>query len=277
MNDNKNLKRVLLKLDNEYCMQTPYACTNDLSYTEQRPVTYSGKIPITYALRKGGIVLDSSTQTNNIKMANSQLPFAVLQTESATGQGGTARVEAPSYLPNVKQLRVGLANTDTETAEVVLFDGMGFVAQKLKLDSVFPATIDVSGTWGADTVANLKTIGGLMPVDLHKIWMQNTTLLGAASTLFFDDGAILESYADIAGNSFYDEPLPVTTLLTDQSYQPNIRIFDGFRFLVNGLAALHLVIPAQTKVNIVLNISSVALASNMVKADGSTGTKTVYM
>lgn len=271
------LKRVLYQVDDNYCVQAPYKSNSDLSKIYDQPITSTAFIPISEAIKKGGIVVSQNQlkQNKNLIMNNGVLPYAVVPVETATGGTGVARIEAPSYLPNTKQLKVGLENTDTDPAEVVLFDGMGFVGQKLKLSSVFPATITVSGTWGTETVANLKTIGLAMPVDLHQIWMQNVTPLGAKTTVFFDDGTVNQSYADIAGNSFYDEPLPTTTLLTDQSYQENIRIFPGFRFLVNGLAALHLIIPASTKINIVLNISAVSLAPNMVKADGSAG-KTVY-
>ena len=250
------------------CVQLPYA-VDEQGNVMFAKITDAREIPVRKAVADGGVLI---TENNEIQMANLNgnglLPFATLPAETATGGRKVVREETASYVPNIKQFQLSLSNTDTNPVEMVVFDGMGLVANKLKLGSL-PGTVTVGGTWGTSTLAFLKSIGQSMPTDLHQVWMQNLTLAGAKSTAFFDTGYIREAYADIAGNSLFDEPLPAQTLLTDESYQENIRIFRGFRYQVNPLAAVHLYIPAETTINITFNVSAIGTSYGMVKQSGN--------
>lgn len=240
--------------------------------TFQKEITVPNAIPLKRALADGVFVepysLENFQKLNNMNNMNGNngdyLPFAVLPSETDKGNRTMVREETGQNIPNVLQYRITLDNTTANPVEMVIFDGAGLVFEKLKL-SAPPVGLVVGGTFGTNTLAQLKTNAGLIPADLHRIWIQNTTSAGAVSTVFFDSGFLSESRANLAGQSLFDSEIPLQTMLRPGDYQTNIRVSDGFRMLIDPLAALHLEIPAGQKVSISLDISAAALSYGMVK------------
>lgn len=231
---------------------------------EYFPVTDESVFDRLSVIQRGGVILGENENEMNGK--NGYYPYGVVPVEGAGGDRVLARTETYSKKGNLQQFQVTLTNANGAPVEMVIFDGMTLVSNKLKLNPLpAPPNFVVGGTWGTDTLTILSEIGGKMPVDLHSIWVQNLNAAGAASTVFFDQGFLKESYAGIANNSLIDEPLPFQTMFRPTDFQENIRVFDGFRYQVNPLAALHLNIPDGETVNITLNISAIGAAYEMIK------------
>lgn len=219
--------------------------------------------PVVSADGKSFVNQNNSTNMNG-------MPFAVLPTETAQGGRTVAREETFSRKPNILQWNLTLSNGTANAVELVVFDGLTTLFQYFKLSAIPGAPFVVGGTWGTNTLATLKNFGQMLAVDLHSIWIQNTKAAdGTESTGFYSDGYLRESYGDLANNAPFDSLLPLQTLLRPDDFIRNIRVFDGFRYQINPLAGLHILLPAGEKINMTLNVSAAALSYGMIKADGN--------
>lgn len=160
--------------------------------------------------------------------------------------------------------QITLNNTNGLPANFVIFDGLGLVADQLKVASVVPG-VTVSGTFGSSTLSQLQTITKDKAVRLKEIWLQSATTGGVLNEAFFNSGYIKQCYASIAANTVVNDLIPVVNQVHQNTYQTSIREMKGFKILIDNLTGFELLLPALTQITIAFYIVSSEGTYNMNK------------
>lgn len=165
-------------------------------------------------------------------------------------------------LPDIWQ--ISLNNTNIGTADFVIFDGSGLNAANLKL-SAMPLGVNVSGTFGNDTLTFLSQITNYKAVRLKEIWLQSFDTFGNSNQYFFTNGNIIQVYASIANNASQTEIVPLVNQVHQNTFQTSIREIKGFRVLMDSFGGFQVILPGLTIITIVFYIDSVESTYDMNK------------
>ena len=270
------LKRLHMDLGNGSCQACPVVVdeqTGEAFYKEvvtAKPVKKSTQINagLPVVSTREAMKIMSNFTNNNTSMNNGINP-AIYKGENTQGRLIRFREETGDDAQPTKIITVTLDNTAAAaTAEGVIGDNHGLVANGLSIGAL-PVAVNVTGTWAANTLAFLKQITGANPYRLHKLNIQSfNSTSGADSDAFFTSGYIRKSRADEANNTTQDVLIPVIDLVTQNSFRTNIRELVDFRFLLDGFAALHFLIPADTKVTFTMHVRSVNMTYGMNLVSG---------
>lgn len=167
-----------------------------------------------------------------------------------------------SELPDIWQ--ISLNNTNVGTADFVIFDGNGLNAANLKLSSM-PLGVNVSGTFGSDTLTFLSQITNYKAVRLKEIWLQSFDTFGNNNQYFFTNGNIIQVYASIANNASQTEIVPLVNQVHQSTFQTSIREINGFRVLMDSFSGFQIILPGLTMLTIVFYIDSIESTYDMNK------------
>lgn len=214
------------------------------------PITNSRPMDASRVAAAGFPIISRNQATMQQNQLGGALPFAVVQDENAYGRRGVARMERPARnAPVREQWTITISNGEATTEEFLIGDNTGLLAAALGIPAP-KAGVTITGTFGANTYTFFSAISGKNPVDLHRLHLVGNTTAGAASTAFFTSGLLKVMDASIANNTNEANIIPLADLVLPDTYQTNIRVDNNFRFIMDGLSALYLQIPAAEAVTL---------------------------
>lgn len=198
---------------------------------------------------------------NGLPNYNTNLPWAVLPGENPAGEQSLGRMEtARPVTGSKKKFKLVLKNTHDSEQEFVIGDGMNLIGAKSQLDPLNGVVV-VSGTFGASTVAILKSIAAGGGMDIHGIHIQsyfvNTTgavanpstgtpatiLNTTDSDVFFLDGSIKHVVGNYVGDNPQDRLINLETLVNQSSQNTHVREDAEFRGAIDRLQGFVIKLP----------------------------------
>jgi hypothetical protein len=243
--------RVHQQISNTKCVQMPYV----QYHTGERvfkPITNSKPMNVQQVMTRGCIV---DSNKNNMYRNGNGAPFGVHTAETAAGQGINFRSEAAGQILERQSLYISIANGEVTDEEFLIGDGAALLAAKLGIGAP-KAGVIIDGTFGAASYTTIQTLTGLVPMDLHRLHLAGYTTLGAASDAVFNNGFIKSAKASVTNNSAVDEEHVVRDQVLPSSVNTNIRITENWRFQINPITAIHLLIPAGEQLVMTFSVVS---------------------
>lgn len=184
----------------------------------------------------------------------------IMQTESSNGSLGVSRNETPgvkSGLPS-RVWKISLDNTTEADHTALIGDPAGLVQRVLNIANL-DAGVTVGGTFGTQTLSQIKDIVKTFPVDLHGL---HTSVDNQS---FYTNGEISYAKAQIDGTTVDKTPIDFSQLTSDMTNSPEIRRDTGFRGGLFGNSAMIILVPAGRTINMTFGLSAEGVAANMVK------------
>lgn len=226
-------------------------------------ITSSGKIPYLQIKKTGCPVISQQKFSTMYKTNN--LPFAVEEAETVGGNAAEVRMEVGDISAQRNVLRIEIRNEEITDEEILIGDAFGLIATKLSIGSI-KAGVKVNGTWGVNTLTVLEKVTGSLPYRLGDIQFQGYTNAGAKSDKFYNSGFFRLAKADTLNRTTNDNEMVLTDLVYQDSYNTNIRNEQKHRFMMEGLSAYHLLVPAGETISINVKLYSTGQGYAMKKA-----------
>lgn len=151
-----------------------------------------------------------------------------------------------------------LTNGGAAAVTVPIGDYLGFNADALALPAL-PGTLTITGTFGANTLANIKAMSGVTPLSIKGIRFQ------ASVVGFFSSGFVKTSLAQVDGTTTLTD-LQAQTWPQASDFTPTIQNKMDLRYLLNPLSALLVNVPAGQNVTLTFNVGSYAAVYGMKKS-----------
>lgn len=214
--------------------------------------------PESQAKAAGFICCNSISDLSNSKnmQVSGNRPFAVLPAEKVNGLPAVVRSEIPDASSGSETITLTLENGEATAQEILFGDGLGINKEVYSISDK-AAGVVVGGTYGANTLTLYKQIAGGSALRLHGFHIVNTNS-GNDSTGFFDSGKVELLKAMPTNNSPKRNRFDLQQLVNSNSFKPNIREKQDFRFILAGYTAMLFTIPAGEKISLTFNLRSYA-------------------
>jgi len=269
MTNNPTPERVYQDLGNGTSVETPLVKCPATGKVYNMPVKNAAPVS-TKAVVAMGLPLQGSNSNSQQEM---QSATPLILGEAAQGQPIVARMEANVQNSDRQFFNIILTNTDTNTYETVLGDGLGLIADGLKLPTL-NGVVTNEGTWGASTLIMLKNLAALSALDLHELHVTSkavtvstpavpgTNTPGVVSGTTDNDSFFSIGYVRTATGSPVNNPprtnnVPFVMQTSGDTFRTNIRLNTDFRFMICPYTGLDVKLPPLTQVSISFYINSV--------------------
>lgn len=155
------------------------------------------------------------------------------------------------------QFTISLANGTGSAVLVPLGDANKCIELAQSWAAV-PAGVTVGGTFGTNTLAQIKLITGHNPLRIHSMRVSASTqpVLAASYIKNWVSNAIGET--TVADTN-------LSTWLSPNQYQNTLVENSDYRFILDGFAAIAVTVPAGGTLTITMNVAAVAQSYGMVK------------
>lgn len=196
-------------------------------------------------------IANMATMNNN--PAPGSLQAATIK-PAETQQGDVIAYRSESFQGNFpfqyRIVNLTLTNGGAAAVTVPIGDYLGFNADAAALPAL-PGTLTITGTFGANTLANLKAMSGVAPLSVKGI------RFSASVVGFYSSGFVKTSAAQIDGTAQLTD-LQAYTWPQASDYNPTIQNRTDLRFMLNPLTAIFVNVPAGQNVTLTFNVASYA-------------------
>lgn len=244
-------------------------------------------LPAAAAIRAGGIIVspsqlqDAMNTTPNRAEATRMTaakPTAAYETHGAsTAKGTLTTVDLKSSKDtsagfDTSQVSVVLRNTNAAGGAAltgVIGDANGILRSDSDVGGLgvgaIAAALEVSGTWGEDTLTRLEQITGNSSIDIQGLHIIATKLDGSEDVSFFAQGSIRTAKASYVGNAPRVERVKTQHQVGQAAFNKNIRVLNQFEMLLTDMDGIPVKVPAGVEVTLTFGIAAVGSGSVMEK------------
>lgn len=215
------------------------------------------------ALQTNGTPVNAQTARNaGFTVLNSQQAAAIapdrVQAEMSGGGKTVVRAEVGSNyfgedLP-LSTWNITLNNTGATDQTAVIGDAMGLVALYEGIPALTAAVV-VNGTFGENSLAQIKAIAQITPIDLHGIHVE------ASTSTYFAAGNIQTVIASLDNNGVTKKTLNLGMVTSDMTQTPTIRKVSKFRSGLYGNRAITCKVPAGQSVTLIFGVNGAGLGA----------------
>lgn len=265
--------RIVQDLGNGMVSALPAVRCEDGS-VEAYPVKSAMPMQKAQALRMGLEVADNpaaiSNQSNNFSNMDKmkyQNGSYINPAETTGGQSTVYRSETAGIEANALSgtINLTIANGEVTAQKIVLGDQGNLIKTALGIpnDGKGAGSVTIGGSnWGADT---LDIFNGL-PVGyrLHGIHVTNTNT-GVESTAFFTGGRLDQVLGSLSNETTKSERLDFSLIVDQNSFNPSIRAWSDFRFIVTPLTGLVFTVPAGETISVTFTLQATGSEYGMIK------------
>lgn len=186
-------------------------------------------IPVRSVLRQGCECVSNVSelvQQSNSAMNNYSVDVPQIPTELTSGGVSVSLPQkASAYGSTLGQWTIGITNNSGAAQELVIGDFYGLIGD-YKGVGVLPPTVVIDGTFGSDTLAQMKVITGDTPAYLIGLHIE------ADDKAFFTGGRISNIVASLTDSSPDEGQVHFNKLATGATYNPEIREDEYYGFQV---------------------------------------------
>jgi len=227
------------------------------------PAESAKAIPISkIAASNGGNHPIVTPSQSNTAMANNMQNMPATQNSlgaatikpAETQEGSLIAYRSESFQGNFpfayRIINLTLTNGGASAVTVPIGDYLGFNADAASL-SALPGTLTVSGTFGANTLANIKALSGVAPLSVKGI------RFSASVVGFYSSGFVKTSAAQVDGTTQLTD-LQAYTWPQSSDFIATIQNRTDLRYMLNPFTAIFVSVPAGQNVTLTLNVASFA-------------------
>lgn len=272
-------KRVYVDNGDGTASPTMFAsCEQGKAYFRPNLSNAGGVKPISKLKTEGRKVI-SVSQLSKLSNQKPMMNQGLILGEQDGGLPFSGRIESNGVNSRSQHVKFELRNTSDSEQTIYLGDPANLAAFK-NSSAVLSGAVTVTGPWGAQSLAFFKSIVGMMPFDMHKlksialdltISSPSSTDTPAAITseigseTLASTDLIYDVVVDPLNKKIDDVPLDTFTGIKNDTTNPGIREFEGFRKQFNLLSCLKIVLPSAKGIIMQMDLSAIGSAAIMRK------------